>query len=1074
MGWGPSRISLIESGPERAGGRVGRIVSNGVSWHFIGQAVAVERGRTYRLRWSGKTDGKVGGHVQVRGYRPGHTSPWEPKNARVLIRKNFIGGDWRSYSLEFTAPAEEDAKAEVLVLFGTSAWRFEGTGVLYDDMVLEPVGKRRVAAEAKGDRKAEQSANLVLNGGFEFGVHSWIIRTLQAVQSDAMRLGRTDPFAGRSCLVVAGDATGVFDEPIGGTMLTSNWARVEPGGRYHLSLALRGSRRGQGAWFRLYHSRVGDPLGFRMTKKRVKLTPEWQTFTLEQAVPEHVPLRKVIVEIFVERGRFWLDAVRLGRNGAVDSRAIVDESMGVKVDVGRFPPIYDYQKPAQLSLEAWNTSESPRQLAIEYHIEDLHENRLKKGRLAADLDGGKSRSITVPVDTSRRGRSTLVSRVLGEGGRLIRERRTPFLVLKPVRPDPNSPIGINTSGAWYRGQFLDDINQTLARYGYSWNRLWFAWRFAELDERGEEGGPFDWREFDRQVASARQAGMSLLGCLTVSWEPRRTTTWRMCRYYGPDRNYTNRDFGRWLRFVRATVSRYRDDVAAWEIQNEPSLYPPERLRWYAALAEATYPAVKDEDPHAPVSACSPGDNGQLKVWNSHLYVRDFLGLGGVRHCDRIGLHPYTGTGSPIWGDLQGTLDTLRKWAREAGGRQDVVMTEAGNYTAIGGYYKDGNDLAQASRQAQAWLIAWANRTQHVQHAGSPVLNSRRSCFDPVLVPNATFCAANALAEIFNRAEYESCQWLKVPEKLHGVYGQGFTSGGEPVWALWCEGMPETRRLVVPVPPGRISAVGVQGNPAPVERHGGQPVVTVSPILTYAKLAGLSAQEAAHVLAETVELPGVDTALATTVGSVQAGEVHAVGYTPPPAGPFHPDKDGFIRDWLVMGPFANPGQRGHSAGFGYDFLEPIGGEASVRLRPGMSVFYEFPTGREEWTPPPSRREVKAVELRSSSSAIDLKKTMSPGDYVVAYAYCHVTVARPVSAHLRVGSDDGIRVWVNGTEAIKRRVYRGAAPDQDRAEVHLRKGQNRVMVKVDTDLGGWKFYLRFVDGNDKPLAGLTVNW
>ena len=102
MGWGPSRISLTESGPERAGKRVARIVSNGVSWHFIGQAVEVERGQRYRLRWRGKTDGKVGGQVQVRGYRPGHTSPWGPKNARVLVRKSFTGGDWRSYSFEFT------------------------------------------------------------------------------------------------------------------------------------------------------------------------------------------------------------------------------------------------------------------------------------------------------------------------------------------------------------------------------------------------------------------------------------------------------------------------------------------------------------------------------------------------------------------------------------------------------------------------------------------------------------------------------------------------------------------------------------------------------------------------------------------------------------------------------------------------------------------------------------------------------------------------------------------------------------------------------------------------------------
>jgi len=383
-------------------------------------------------------------------------------------------------------------------------------------------------------------------------------------------------------------------------------------------------------------------------------------------------------------------------------------------------------------------------------------------------------------------------------------------------------------------------------------------------------------------------------------------------------------------------------------------------------------------------------------------------------------------------------------------------------------------MGQASRQAQCWLIAWANRTQLYQHDAMPFLGGRRSCYDPAMIPNAVFCAANALAELFNESEYESCKWIEMPDSLAGVYGLQFTHGDEEIMALWCEGTPERRRLVLSVANDRVSALGVQGNPVRIERHEGKPLVTVSSSLTYVKLAGLSPKEVVRVLAETIELPNVETSVGTTVGTVQAGEIHAAGYTPPPAGPFHPDKDGFIRDWLVMGPFANPGQRGHSAGFTYDFLESIDGEASVRLRPGMSVFYEFPAGRQEWAPPPPRREVKAVELHSGSSVIDLARNMSPTSYVVAYAYCHVNVPKAVEAQLRVGSDDGIRVWVNGTEAITSRAYRGAKPDQDVAEVHLRRGSNRVMVKVDTDQGGWKFYLRFVDADGKPLQGVTMGW
>ena len=211
-----------------------------------------------------------------------------------------------------------------------------------------------------------------------------------------------------------------------------------------------------------------------------------------------------------------------------------------------------------------------------------------------------------------------------------------------------------------------------------------------------------------------------------------------------------------------------------------------------------------------------------------------------------------------------------------------------------------------------------------------------------------------------------------------------------------------------------------------------------------------------------------------MGKVKAGEMHFAGFKPAPAGPFQVDSDGFVHDWLLIGPFANPGKRPHLAGRNYDFLKPIGGEAMVRLLPDMSVIYEFPAGRPEWETVPPRGAVKARPNHSTLKKTDLAGVMSPATYTVAYAYANVTAPEDREVKLCVGSDDGIQVWLNGTKVLDENVFRGAAPDQNSVPVRLRKGENRLMVKVDTDIGGWGFYLRFLDGNDQPVTDISLSW
>ncbi len=54
--------------------------------------------------------------------------------------------------------------------------------------------------------------------------------------------------------------------------------------------------------------------------------------------------------------------------------------------------------------------------------------------------------------------------------------------------------------------------------------------------------------------------------------------------------------------------------------------------------------------------------------------------------------------------------------------------------------------------------------------------------------------------------------------------------------------------------------------------------------------------------------------------------------------------------------------------------------------------------------------------------------------------------PLNVTLRFGSDDALRVWLDGALLLERRVMRGAAPDQERAEVSLATGDHELLMQI----------------------------
>jgi putative membrane-bound dehydrogenase-like protein len=104
-------------------------------------------------------------------------------------------------------------------------------------------------------------------------------------------------------------------------------------------------------------------------------------------------------------------------------------------------------------------------------------------------------------------------------------------------------------------------------------------------------------------------------------------------------------------------------------------------------------------------------------------------------------------------------------------------------------------------------------------------------------------------------------------------------------------------------------------------------------------------------------------------------------------------------------------------------------------------------------------------------LDLKPFLV-GPQTVAYALVYVFSPRAQPARLLLGSDDPVKVWVNGTVAYQCTSPRLPAPDQDEAEVRLRPGWNPVLVKVAHAGAEHALYLRLV-GEGLEFARDPIN-
>jgi len=112
---------------------------------------------------------------------------------------------------------------------------------------------------------------------------------------------------------------------------------------------------------------------------------------------------------------------------------------------------------------------------------------------------------------------------------------------------------------------------------------------------------------------------------------------------------------------------------------------------------------------------------------------------------------------------------------------------------------------------------------------------------------------------------------------------------------------------------------------------------------------------------------------------------------------------------------------------------------------------------------------AKRVRSASRFVDFASHF-PADKradVAGYAFREITCDQARRVKIMTGSDDALRIWVNGKLVTQVLALRAAQMDSESNVAEFQAGKNSLMVEVSQGDGDWGLYLRLEDVDGRKL-------
>ncbi|NPE27315.1 serine hydrolase [Methanococcoides sp. SA1] len=172
------------------------------------------------------------------------------------------------------------------------------------------------------------------------------------------------------------------------------------------------------------------------------------------------------------------------------------------------------------------------------------------------------------------------------------------------------------------------------------------------------------------------------------------------------------------------------------------------------------------------------------------------------------------------------------------------------------------------------------------------------------------------------------------------------------------------------------------------------------------------------------------------------------------------ENGPIQNWLIAGPFSNAQVKDayddNSWNYGYyhDILTSIGGEKNTVLEENMDINFTDEKGKQK------SMSVQQI-ITESNGIVSMDKIFGNIDYHGAYGFCYIDSDKDQNALLTIGSDDDIKIWLNGELVFKFYGGRALVPGENKTAVNLKKGMNRLLVKNTDWVRDWGFAISVFD-------------
>ena len=162
--------------------------------------------------------------------------------------------------------------------------------------------------------------------------------------------------------------------------------------------------------------------------------------------------------------------------------------------------------------------------------------------------------------------------------------------------------------------------------------------------------------------------------------------------------------------------------------------------------------------------------------------------------------------------------------------------------------------------------------------------------------------------------------------------------------------------------------------------------------------------------------------------------------------------GLVSSWMIIGPFDNSGDKTHDTVYPpekeIDFAKSYTGKNGKKI---------------QW---------KEHHNPEYLGKIDLVSIFNDVGNVSAYAAVTVNSPEQKEVQFRIGSNDLVKVWLNGKEIWNWNDPSGrlVTLDDDIVNVTLPKGESQILLKVSNLGGNWGFCFRITDDKGNKIQGL----